>query len=195
MPLVLAIKNRNAIVVASDSEDTNTILTTHFGQLIDLPGRCVIMLAGNLSAVRHTFEQTILPKIEASHSAAAVAQLVHAGLVLEVVPHLSELTGRVEIIVAGIDPIRHVEEPGLYYMDSAQEFNLEVVRGDAVAAGTTAAVNSLVAGHSYADSQVEQLRVLAKECLTATKLRWPTMVSNHMKIGVITLQNSRFQAY
>lgn len=194
MPLVLAIKNHDSIVVASD---TNTLDDTqsHFGQLIMLPNRCVLLLAGNLAAIRNTVEYTIVPKIDQTHSAAAVAQITQAALTLEVVPHLAELTGRVEIIVAGIDPIRHVEEPGLYYLDSAQGFTLQIPPGDAVAGGTTAAITSLLAGHSYGTASVDQLKVLAKECLSATKLRWPTMLGSHMKIGVITNQNTRFQMY
>jgi len=194
MPLVLAIKNRDALVVASDTSAIED-LHSQFGQLIALPNRSAILIAGNLSAVRHAIADIVMPKVHSGLSAAAVAQLVQAALVLDVVPKLPELRGRVEVIVAGIDPIRHVEEPGLYYLDSAQDFALKIVPGDAVAAGSTAAVTSLLAGHSFADSGLDHLQLLAKECIASTKLRWPAALGNHLKLGVITTQNMRFQQF
>jgi 20S proteasome alpha/beta subunit len=183
MSLVLALKNRNAIIVAGDTESGDDHLK--FGHFMALPNRSVLLIAGNAKAVEASVTQ-ILPKIDPKASTATVAQLVQAALILEVVPNLSTIKGRVEIIVAGFDPIRHVAEPGLYYMDSAQDFYLQVVQADAVAAGATAAVTSLLAGHSFADATIDQLRLLAKESLAATKLRWPGSVKSHIKIGTIT---------
>ncbi len=194
MPLVLAIKNHDSVVVATDTQ-TTAEGPSRFGQLIAMPNRAVILLAGNLEAVRHAVMDVVLPKIDAGMSAAGLAQILQAALTIELVPHLSELSGRVEAVVAGIDPIRHIEEPSLYYLDSAQDFYLKIVEGDAVAAGSTAAVTSLLAGHRFTDSSVEQLQVLAKECLAATKLRWPTALGGHIKIGVVTAKNTRFQQY
>jgi 20S proteasome alpha/beta subunit len=184
MPLVLALKNRDTVVVAGDIDQPGAT-SSGFSQLIQLPNRSVLLIAGNLDAVRHVVTDTVIPRITSDHAA----------LVLELVPHLSQLKGRVEFIVAGIDPIRHIEEPGLYYLDSAQGFNLTLVKGDAVAAGSTAAISSLLQGHSFAGSTIDQLKVLAKECVSATKLRWPAALANHLRLGVITAQNTRFQDF
>jgi 20S proteasome alpha/beta subunit len=194
MPLVLALKNRDTVVVAGDIDQPGAT-SSGFSQLIQLPNRSVLLIAGNLDAVRHVVTDTVIPRITSDLGAAGLAQILHAALVLELVPHLSQLKGRVEFIVAGIDPIRHIEEPGLYYLDSAQGFNLTLVKGDAVAAGSTAAISSLLQGHSFAGSTIDQLKVLAKECVSATKLRWPAALANHLRLGVITAQNTRFQDF
>jgi hypothetical protein len=193
MSLVLAIKNRHSVVVASDLDPAQD--NDGFGQFIRLPGRKVLLVTGNLEAVRHTVTQTLLPKIDAQTSAAAVAQILQAALVLEVVPTLSQMKGRVEFIVAGIDPVRHTEELGLYYLDSAQDFYLKIVEGDAVAAGATAAATSLLQGRSFSDDPVEQLKTLAKDCLASTKLRWPGAVSSHVRLGVIMTQNIQIEDF
>jgi hypothetical protein len=193
MPLILALKNRDALVVAADVATVAPAVT--FGPLMQLPNRSVLLISGNLDAVRHAVTQVVLPKITTATSAAALAQILHAALILEVLPGLTELKGRVEFIVAGINPVRHVEEPGMYYLDSAQGFNLTIAPSDALAAGATAAVTSLLAGHSFAGSSVHQLQVLAKECLSATKLRWPLAIGPHIRLGVITTQNIRFQDF
>jgi hypothetical protein len=190
MPLVLAIKNRNSIVVAADTDEQ--VHDQSFGELISLPNHAVILIVGNLKYVRHAVEEAIR-QVKPESSTAAVAQLVQAALIVDIVPHLSEMAGRVELIVAGFDPIRHVQEPGLYYLDSAQEFHLQLVPGDAVAGGATAAVTSLVAGHSYAASSTDHLKVLAKECISATKLRWPTAVRGRITLGVLTPQSTQIQ--
>ena len=101
-------------------------------------------------------------------------------------PILPQLRGRIELIVAGIDPIRHVKEPSIYYLDSAQDFYLTIVKGSYVAAGTTAAVGELLAPLQSTVASIEELTSLAKECLTATKMRWPQMVGLHQRLGVIT---------
>jgi 20S proteasome alpha/beta subunit len=189
MGLVLAIKNKSALVVASDL--AGGAKAKPFGQLIPLKNRTVLLIAGNLAAVEHAVTKTFIPKLKDTDSAAAAAQILQAALVVEIVPKLDQLKGRVEFIVAGIDPIRHVEQPSLYYLDSAQEFHLETVDGDAAAAGSTAAISSLLAGHSYADASVEQLKVLAKECLAATKLRWPAALATPVRLAVITSQRTQ----
>jgi 20S proteasome alpha/beta subunit len=194
MPLVLAIKNQTSVVVASDT-DSPTDGAIHFGQLITLPNRTAILIAGNLVAVRHAVMDVVVPKLSHEVSAAGLAQLLQAALTLEVVPKLTELKGRVELIVAGIDPVRHVEEPGIYYLDSAAGFRLQLPPGDFMAAGSTAAVAGLLAGHRFTDSSTDHLQVLAKECLAATKLRWPTALGNHMRLGTITSQNTRLQDF
>jgi 20S proteasome alpha/beta subunit len=184
MSLIVALKNRNSVVVATDS-DSLAQSNASFGQLMTVSGHAVILIAGNLDAVRPAITQ-ILPKLDQTSAPATVAQLVHASLILGVVPRLDQLKGRTEIIVAGLDPIRHIQEPVLYYMDSAQGFHLQMPSSDAIAAGSTAAVASLLAGHSFAASTTAQLKVLAKECLSATKLRWPGAVSRYIKLAVLT---------
>ncbi|MDF2461687.1 MAG: hypothetical protein K0S68_1090 [Candidatus Saccharibacteria bacterium] len=190
MPLVLAIKNRNSIVVATDTDDE--VHDQGFGELIALPNHSVILLVGNLKFVRAALEE-VITRITPKSTSAAVAQLVQAALIVDIVPKLADMPGRVEIIVAGFDLVRHSQEPDLYYLDSAQEFHLQLVPGDAVAGGATAAVTSLVAGHSYAESNTDYLKVLAKECISATKLRWPTAVRGRIKLGVITPQSTQIQ--
>jgi hypothetical protein len=194
MSLVLALKNRDSLVVAADIPAAG-VPAIDYGPLIQLPNRSVLLIAGNLDAVRHVVTSVVIPKITPATSAAALAQILHAALILEVLPVLSQLKGRVEFIVAGIDPVRHVELPGLYYLDSAQGFNLTLGAGDAVAAGATAAITALLAGHSFADSSIHQLQVLAKECLSATKLRWPLAVAPCVRLGIITTQRMQFQDF
>lgn len=194
MPLVLAIKNRDSIVVASDIP-SSAELPMQFSQLTQLPNRCILLAVGNLEAVRHLIENTVLPKITDNLSAAGVAQILHAALVLEIVPRLPQIKGRIEFIVAGMDAVRHIQEPGLYYLDSAQNFKLTLVQGDAVAAGSTAQLTSLFMGHSFADSTVDQIKVLAKECIAATKLRWPQILEPHIRLGVINAQNIRYRDF
>ena len=191
MPLVLAIKNSKAVVVASDAE--TTAQPGEFGQMMPLRNRCVLLMAGNLEPVRQSVVETVLPKVRPDMGAAELAQLLNAAMVMEVVPHLPDLKGRIELIVAGIDPVRHVEELSLYYMDSARDFHLEIVSGYAVAAGATAAITSLLAGHDFSEASTDQLKVLAKECLSSTKMRWPAALGNHVTLGVVTPQATQIQ--
>ncbi|HUD11330.1 MAG TPA: hypothetical protein VMS08_02890 [Candidatus Saccharimonadia bacterium] len=194
MSLVVAIKNKNSVIVAGD---TSGIPPTpgQFGQMIVLPNRTAILIAGNLAAVKTSIEQKVMPKITPDLSAAALAQIVQAALVLDLVPHLPDIKGRVEIIVAGIDPVRHVEEPDLYYLDSAQDFYLKVVETPFVAAGSTAATLPLLTGHDYAQSTDDHLKNLVKECLSTTKLRWPESVGSHVSIATITSHNTQIENY
>src|SRR5205085_3992967 len=50
------------------------------------------------------------------------------------------------------------EEPGLYYMDSATDFYLTVVRDDAVAAGSTAAVKEILQNKDLKDATTDEDR-------------------------------------
>jgi hypothetical protein len=158
-----------------------------------LPNHCVLLLAGNVEAVRQTITDTVLPRITPSLSAAGLANLLHAAFTLEWAPKLGDLKGRIELIVAGIDPVRHTRQPDLYYLDSAQEFHLQIVQGDAVAAGATAAIPGLLSGHNYSEVGVEQLKALVKECLSTTKLRWPAALGNHVALGVVTPQSTQIE--
>jgi hypothetical protein len=108
MSLVLAIKNRQAIVVASDTD--GTIHDAAFGELMPLSKGAVLLAAGNLEAVRPAIMR-LVPKLSPDAGAATLARLIQAELIVEVVPNLTQLKGRVELIVAGFDPIRHVQEP------------------------------------------------------------------------------------
>jgi hypothetical protein len=184
MSLVVAIKNRSAVVAATDVPPEAR--DERYGPLMLLSNGSVLLIAGNLAAMRHVVMDVVLPKITREQSAAAVAQILQAALVLEVVPRLPELKGRVEFVVVGIDPIRHTEEPSIYYMDSAQDFYLRVVQADAIAGGATASVANLLAGHSFQDSSIEQLKLLAKECISSTKLRWPGALANGVRLAIIT---------
>lgn len=194
MPLVVALKNFNSIVVATDT-DIKTNQPGAFGQLMPLPNHTVLLMAGNLDAVRRTVSETVLPRVAAGSGAAGVAQLLHAALVMELVPKLHQLKGRIELIVAGIDPIRHVQQPGLYYFDSAQGFNLQLVQGDAIAAGATAAANPMLTGHDFSAVGVDQLKAVAKECLADTKMRWPNALRNHVELGVVTPQSTQIEVF
>jgi 20S proteasome alpha/beta subunit len=182
MPLILALKNETAIVVASDGQ---TDTPSQYGQFMSLSNGTVVLIAGNLAFVRQAVELA-LAKVTTSMSTAAVAQLIQASLVVGTVPHLSEMPGRTELIVAGFDTVHHRAEPGVYYLDSAQDFYLQVVDTPAIAAGATAKATELLGSYDLAGATVEQLRNVAKDCLTATKLRWPEAVSGSVKIGVLT---------
>jgi hypothetical protein len=194
MPLVLALKNHDSVVVASDI-DAPGASAMQYGQLMQLPGRTVLLTAGNLDAVRSLVLNTVLPKFTEQIGPAGLAQLLHAALVLGLAPNLEQMKGRVEFIVAGIDPVRHVHQPGLYYLDSAQNFNLMVVKGDAVAAGSVAAVGSLLAGRDFSQIDTPELEALAKECFSGTKLRWPGAVGAHIRLGTVTTDHLRFQDF
>ena len=191
MPLGLAIKNRNAVVVASDTAGGPI---EHYGQMMAVSERAILLLVGNTEGVKAPILK-ILPRIKTESAPATIAQLVQAELTVAVVPKLAEFKGRVEVVVAGLDPISHTEEPSLYYMDSAQDFYLKLVTADAVAAGATAAVTALTAGHSYAESSTDQLKVLAKECMAATKLRWPNALKNHVHMALIARGGIQIQEY
>jgi hypothetical protein len=182
MSLVLALKNDTSIIMAADgqSEAAGT-----FSSFMSLPNRAVLLMAGNLEFIEDTI-MSVVPKIDLHSSAASVAQLVQAALVVDVVPHLEELKGRTEVLVAGFDQIHHQAEPGLYYMDSAQDFYLQVVSGSSVVAGATAAANEQLASYDLAGATTEQLQNLAKDCVTATKLRWPEAVTGDVRIGTLT---------
>jgi 20S proteasome alpha/beta subunit len=190
MSLVLALKNRDSIVVASDTDHASDG-TLKYGQFLNLPGRAILLMAGNIEAVRRPIVEKVIPKLNATTSAATLAQLLQAALVLDVVPHLSEIPGRVELIVAGIDPVRHIEEPGIYYLDSARDFYLTVIQEDFAAAGATAVVTAVLNGRNLASATTDELSNVAKECLAATKMRWPEAVGTHQRLGIITLHQTR----
>lgn len=192
MPLVVAIKNFNSIVVATDT-NSKTNQPGAFGQLMPLPNHSVLLMAGNLDAIRPTITGTVLPRITPGMSAAAAAQVLHAALVMELVPKQDQFKGRVELIVAGIDPVRHVEQPGLYYFDSAQGFELQLVQGDSIAGGATAAAASLLGGRDFTDVSADQLKALAKECLASTKMRWPTALGTHVELGMVTPRTTQIE--
>src|SRR6266567_3416216 len=99
MPLALAIKNRNSIIVASDVS-SGAYNPSQYGQLMPVSEHAVLLLVGNLEAIRHAIT-SVLPKVGKHASAATLAQYIQAALTVEIVPKMSELKGRVEIIVAG----------------------------------------------------------------------------------------------
>ncbi|HEX3082517.1 MAG TPA: hypothetical protein VHQ86_04645 [Candidatus Saccharimonadia bacterium] len=191
MSLVLALKNRNSIVVAGDTAKPSDG-RFEYGSFMNMPGRTALLVAGNMEAVRRPIMDSVLPKVTVETSAAALAQLVQAALVLEVVPRLAEVAGRVEIIVAGIDPVRHIEEPGIYYMDSASDFYLTIVRENYAAAGATALVKQVVGARDLSACTTDQLTEVAKECLATTKLHWPGALGAHQRLGIITFQQTKF---
>jgi hypothetical protein len=190
MSLVLALKNHESLVVASDTDHASDG-TLKYGQFLNLPGRAVLLMAGNIEAVRRPIVEKVIPQLNATTSAATLAQLLQAALVLDVVPRLPEIPGRIELIVAGIDPVRHIEEPGIYYLDSARDFYLTVIRENFAAAGATAAVGAVMNGRDLASASTEELENVAKECLAATKMRWPGAVGTHQRLGVITFSQTR----
>ncbi len=193
MPLILAIRNDNAIVFASDSSDAEESPT--FGECMVLPNRVVVMIAGNLDAIRGPITD-IMAQLKAQPGAAEVAQVIHAELNLTVVPDIDQLKGRVEFIVAGFDIIHREPMPSMYYMDSAQDFDFNIIQHHSVAGGATAAITGLLnSQHDFSPTNTDQLQVLAKECLSATKLKWPLSVQGHVKIGVIFPERVRVQIF
>jgi hypothetical protein len=194
MPLVIALKNQTTIVLASDSEGS-PVSASQFGQLTTFSNRTAILVVGNIQAITQILRKLVMPKITPTLTAAGLAQLIQAALVLEVVPRLPETTGRIEVVVAGIDPVRHVEEPNLYYMDSAQDFYLKVVDTGYVAAGSTAEALPLLSGIDCQKLTTDRLKIVVKECFTTTKLRWPEVVASHLEIATITSQNTVLENY
>ena len=190
--LALALKNRTSIVVASDTDTTEA--TTDLTEFNIIPDNKVLMITGNVESVKHAVE-TALSKNEPGSSVAALAELIQAALIIELVPHLSELKGRVEMLVAGFNKVHHDFEPTIYYLDSAQDFFLKLAPDDAIAAGATAALTSLFAGHSFAESTTAQLSVLVKESYSATKLRWPSIVKTHVKIATLMPTSVNVQTF
>jgi hypothetical protein len=190
--LALALKNRTSIVVASDTDSTES--TTALSEFNIVPDNKVLIITGNVEVVKHPIE-VALQKNDPSSSVAALAELVQASLIIETVPHLAEIKGRVEVMIAGFNKIHHDLEPDIYYLDSAQDFFLKSASDDALASGATAALTSLFAGHSFADSTTAQLGVLVKESYSATKLRWPSIVKAHVKLATITPTSVTVQTY
>jgi 20S proteasome alpha/beta subunit len=185
MALVLALKNSNSVVVASDTSQTSVEALT-FSPFMQLPGGSILLMTGSIEALRPSIEAKVIPQLGAATTAAALVQIIHAALVLDVVPHLAQLKGRVELIVAGIDPVRHIKEPSIYYLDSARDFDLTIARGNFAAAGATAAVAQVLSGRGLQHATNEELTDLAKECLASTRMRWPQSVAPHQRIGIIT---------
>jgi hypothetical protein len=184
MSLVLALKNRTSLVVASDTDDLSDG-TIEFGSFMNVPGRAILLMCGDLESARHAVETNVLPALNAQTSAATLAQVVQAALRLEASARLAASAGRLEVIVAGIDPVRHIELPGIYYLDSSTEFALTAVAQDVAAAGSTAIVAQMLQGRSLARATPEELTMLAKECLANTKLRWPAAMGTHQRLGII----------
>src|SRR5580704_4740932 len=108
MPLILAIRNNNAIVVACDSTDTE--LSPAFGECMVLPNHAVILIAGNLAAVKGLITE-LMPELKKQPGAAEVAQLIHAQVNLAIVPDIDQLKGRVEFVIAGFDEIHREPMP------------------------------------------------------------------------------------
>jgi 20S proteasome alpha/beta subunit len=185
MALVLALKNRDSVVVASDTSQA-TVEALAFSSIMVLPGGSILLMAGNIEAVRRPIEGQVVPQLSGKTTAATLAQIIHAALTLDTVPHLSEINGGVELIVAGIDPIRHIHEPSIYYLDSSRDFHLTIVQGSYAAAGATAALAPILEGQDLTSASSDELVSLAKECLASTKMRWPESVALHQRIGIIT---------
>jgi hypothetical protein len=194
LSLIIAFRNNESVVAASDSRTQGSDAPV-FGQFMNVPGRAVLLIAGNLAAVKAPIVDLVLPKLNASTSAAALAQYLQAALVIEVVPHLADLPGRVELIVAGIDPVRHTEEPGLYYLDSAADFYLKPISGNYIAAGATAAISEVLKGRDLQAASTDELITIAKDCMTTTKLHWPQAVDQYLQFGVITPKQIRIMNY
>lgn len=190
MSLVLALKNHDGVVVASDVQQP-TADPLAFGQFLNVPGRAILLLAGNIEAIRRPILDRVVPRLTPQTTAAVLAQLVQAALVLDVMPKLAQIPGRIEVIVAGIDPVRHTEEPGLYYLDSASDFHLMIVAENAIAAGSTAVAKEILASRDLSAVSIDGLTTIAKECLAATKLRWPEVVAPHQRLGIITTTQTR----
>jgi len=182
MSLILALKNRESLVLASDSAAT----ADRFGQMMILGQKVALLMCGNLEAIRHAVMETALPQLAPGAGPATAAQLIQAALVLEVVPKLAQISGRIELIVAGIDPVRHVEEPNLYYLDSAQDFYLTMVGSDAVAAGATAALGQILVNQNFGGHTTAEMQALAKEAYASTRLRWPAAIGQHLRMVLIT---------
>jgi hypothetical protein len=183
MPLVLAIKNSNSIVFASDTDPKED--DEHFSQCMVLPNRSVLLVAGNLAAIKPSIDR-VLSEVRHDTVTAVVAQLIQAALIIDVVPHLDKFKGRAEIIVAGLGHPRHDGTPELFYMDSATDFYLKVADSDVTAGGATAAIQVVLGTKDFQSAPMEHLKVLAKECVASTKMRWPLAVKGHIKLGVIT---------
>ena len=193
MPLILAIRNNNAIVVACDSSDADP--SPAFGECIVLPNHAVILIAGNLAAVKGLVTD-LMPELKRQPGAAEVAQLIHAQLNLSIVPDIDQLKGRVEFIIAGFDEIHRELLPSMYYMDSAQTFDFVIVQQHSVAGGATAAITALLnSQHDFSEQNIDQMQVLAKECISATKLKWPLAVLPYVKIGVVAADHTRIQIF
>lgn len=191
MPLGIALKNRTSIIVAADHADPN--MSSSSSRFITLPNRSAIVISGNRAAVEPTLWREAFPKVKASDSTAAVAQYIHAALLLEIVPNIAKLSGRTEILIGGIDPIRHTTEPDIYYLDSAKDFFLTIADQPVLLTGSTAVAQQLIGNTNVTNLSTEALTSLAKECFTATRLRWPSVVAPHLKLAVISPDGMQVQ--
>lgn len=183
MALGIVLKNHTGLIVAADHTATDTpSATSHF---ITLHNHTVVVISGNRTAVEKVLFEEALSKITERHSAAAVAQYVHAALQLKVVPNLAGLSGQVEILIAGIDPVRHTTAPDAYYLDSRQSFNLVISDRAATMSGASAVAAEILGTTDVINQSLPVLKQLAIECFTATRLRWPTVVAPRLKLAVV----------
>lgn len=191
MSLGIALKNRTSIIVAADHDDADRPSAT--SRFLTLHNRSVVIISGNRGAVEPLLLSDALPKVKDTDSTAAVAQYIHADLVLKIVPQLATIGDRVEIMVAGIDPVRHTTEPDTFYMDSAKDFSLKIGDTAVTLTGTTAVALEILKDIDIASQTTGRLIEIAKECFTATRLRWPSVVAPRLKLAV--LEPRKMQVY
>src|SRR5258707_275377 len=103
MALILALKNRSAVVAAADIHEAQA--HDKFKPLIQLADGSVLLIAGNLAAVEHTVLKTFMPTMKANDDADDAAKLLNETLKAEIMPKLSQLKNPGAFIVSGIDPI------------------------------------------------------------------------------------------
>jgi hypothetical protein len=119
MPLGIAFKNHNCIVIASDQSPA---ATSSSGRMLTFINRTAIVICGNAAIIEPLIKVQVVPRILQESSTAEIARLIRSVLILTVVPNIGQLSGRTEIIVAGFDPIRHTSEPDVFYLDSAADY-------------------------------------------------------------------------
>lgn len=182
MPLGLAFSNGQELVVGIDQSPDGNTPKARFDLLRN---RTVIGILGNRSVVENLIFDGHMDGLGEHETTSTVAHYIHAKLTLKVIPSIASYQGHTEIIVAGIEPLRHVAAPRIFYFDSKSNFDLVDLQTGAVLGGDKAVATKLLTGKQFIGMNAATMTTLAKECFTATRLRWPTVMGAHLKLAFL----------
>lgn len=182
MPLGLAFSNGKELIVGLDQGPDGNTPRSRFDLMRN---RTVIGIIGDRSVIEPLIFDSHLDSLGEHEHASTVAHYIHAKLTLKIVPNMASYHGHTEIIVAGVEPLRHVTAPKMYYFDSKSNFDLVSIDVGVALAGDKAVAQKLLANRPVDQLDKAALTSLAKECFTATRLRWPTIVGSHLKLAYL----------
>jgi hypothetical protein len=150
-----------------------------------LHNRTVISIVGDRSAIEGLIFDSHLDSLGEHEHTTTVAHYIHAKLTIKIIPNIASYVGHTEIMIAGIEPLRHVTAPKIYYLDSKSNFDLVTLDADAALAGDKLVAQKLITDRDIAHLDKAGLTTLAKECFTASRLRWPSVIGAHLKLAYL----------